>query len=153
MQDKIMRRMFLKTCLVQILIIIFLTIPFVVLGKICHGDEIPEDALCLNLSYPELGPEGGKFDLNENQDINEIVAWLYYFIISISGFAAFTMLVRGGFMWLSSAGNSGTLKEAKDIISSAIFGLMIILASFLILQVINPELTTLTIEPLQSIQK
>ncbi len=102
----------------------------------------------LNLEYPALGPEDNKFDLNENQDINEIVAWLYYFIVSVSGFAAFAMLVKGGFMWLSSAGNPSVLAEAKDVITSAILGLMIILASFLILQVINPELTTLNIEKL-----
>ncbi|XOB41250.1 MAG: hypothetical protein ACKKMW_00660 [Candidatus Nealsonbacteria bacterium] len=107
---------------------------------ICFGN----DGIQLNLTYPEFGG----FTLEENTDINEIIAWLYYFIVSISGLSAFIMLVRGGFMWMSSAGNQGTLLEAKDIITSAILGLIIVLASFLILQIINPELTILNIEPL-----
>jgi len=102
-------------------------------------------ALRLNLTYPEFAG----YTLNEATDINEIVAWLYYFIVSISGFSAFAMLVKGGFMWLSSAGNPTVLGEAKDIITSAILGLILVLASFLILQVINPELTTLKIEQLR----
>jgi len=125
---------FNKKIISGIILISFLAMP-----TICS-------ALDLNLEYPEFGG----FDLNDDQDINEIVAWLYYFIVSISGFAAFAMLVRGGFMWLSSAGNPSVLSEAKDIISSAILGLIIVLASFLILQVINPELTTLNIEELRS---
>jgi hypothetical protein len=109
-----------------------------ILPNICFG------GLELNLDYPEFGG----FKLSKDTDINEVVAWLYYFIISISGLSCFIMIVRGGFMWMSSAGNINTLNEAKDIISSAILGLIIVLTSFLILQVINPELTTLKIEPL-----
>lgn len=127
----------------KIILAIILT-SVLVLPTICSADE-----LILNLEYPEFGG----FDLNDNQNINEIVAWLYYFIISISGISAFAMLVRGGFMWLSSAGNPSVLGEAKDIITSAIFGLIIVLASFLILQVINPELTTLNVYPLESLQE
>ena len=119
-----------------LIIILFLIL---LMPSICFGDNIK-----LNLEYPKFGG----FDLNDNQDINELVAWLYYFIVSIAGFSSFVMLVRGGFMWMSSAGNQGALTEAKEIITSAILGLIIILASFLILQVINPELTILNIEPL-----
>lgn len=125
-----------KAILTIVLVLILLA------PNICFGDnKLP---LKLNLEYPKFGG----FDLNDDQDINELVAWLYYFIVSISGFSAFIMLVRGGFMWLSSAGDQGRLSEAKSIITSAILGLIIILASFLILQVINPELTILNIEPL-----
>lgn len=123
-----------KAILIIILVLVLL------MPVICSGDS----GIQLNLTYPEFGG----FTLEESTDINEIVAWLYYFIISISGLSAFIMLVRGGFMWMSSAGNQGTLTEAKDIITSAILGLIIVLASFLILQVINPELTILNIKPL-----
>ena len=119
-------------------ILTIILVSALLLPNICFGE------LELNLKYPNFGG----FELKKSTDINEIIAWLYYFIISISGLSSFIMLVRGGFMWLSSAGNVGTLTEAKDIITSAILGLIIVLASFLILQAINPELTTLNIEPL-----
>jgi len=119
-------------------ILTIILVSALLLPNVCFGE------LTLNLTYPEFGG----YKLDKDTDINEIVAWLYYFIISISGISAFAMLVRGGFMWLSSAGNPSVLGEAKDIITSAILGLIIVLASFLIVQIINPELTTLNIESL-----
>jgi len=103
------------------------------------ADDI--DTIILNLDYPSFGG----IDINENQNINQIIIWLYYFIIGISGFSAFFMFVWGGFKWSSSAGNPELIKEAKDMISSAAIGVLIILSAYLILQTINPELTTLNL--------
>ena len=75
--------------------------------------------------------------------LNQIVAWFYYFIIGVAGLAAFVMLVTGGVKYLTSAGNPSAIGDAKDQIKSALLGLLIILGSWLILQVVNPELTIL----------
>jgi len=101
-------------------------------------------AITLNLEYPEIAG----LDLNIHQDLNQIIAWFYYFIISIAGIAAFAMLVWGGFEWMTSAGSPARISSAKDRISSALLGLLLILASWLILQVINPELTMLNLPQL-----
>ncbi len=92
----------------------------------------------LNLEYPEFG--GIKLEGSTTPD--ELIAWLYYFIIGISGFSAFFMFVWGGFEWTSSMGNPSKIKEAQDRIKAAAIGLIVILSAYLILQVINPELTT-----------
>ena len=101
--------------------------------------------LDLNLEYPGFG----NIDINENQDLNQIIAWLYYFIIGISGFSAFFMFVWGGFQWSSSAGNPNVVAEAKDKLTSAALGVLIVLSAYLILQVVNPELTTLNLPQIQ----
>ncbi len=100
--------------------------------------------LKLNLDYPEFGG----FDLNWDQDLNEIIAWFYYFIISIAGISAFFTFIQGGFQWLTSGGSAGKITEAKEKLTSAVLGLVIILSSYLILQVINPELITLQLPSL-----
>ena len=124
---------------------LLLSFPFPMKSKTCSypGGNITvgTDDLCLELDYPVFG----NFDLNIDQNLNQLIAWFYYFIVGISGFAAFLTLVRGGFQWLTSTGNTGKISEAKDLLNSAILGLVIILASFLILKVINPELTTLNL--------
>ena len=97
----------------------------------------------LNLEYPEFG--GIDINNDKSQDINQIIVWLYYFIIGISGFSAFFMFVWGGFKWSSSAGDPTAIGEATDMIKSAAIGVLIILSSYLILQTINPELTTLNL--------
>jgi len=100
---------------------------------------VDDDELCLELDYPEFVG----IDLNVNQNLNEMIAWFYYFIVGISGLASFIMLVWGGFQWLTSIGSPTKISDAKDKISSAILGLIIVLASFLILKVINPDFITL----------
>lgn len=97
-------------------------------------------ALTLNLEYPTLP---GGLDLNDNQDLNDVIAWFYMFIIGISGLAAFVMIVWGGIQWMSSAGNPTLISDAQSRMKNAILGLLLILSSFIILQIINPELLSL----------
>ena len=68
-----------------------------------------------------------------------IQSW-YTLIISIVGIIATVMLMWGGMKWLTSRGNSGTISDAKDIIWSAIIGLVLTLLSWTILYLINPKL-------------
>ncbi len=112
--------------------------------------NIASAVLNLNLDYPSFGgydidcknlPADGSIKCA--QDLNQIVAWFYYFIIGIAGLSAFVMLVWGGVQYLTSAGNPTATSDAKDRIKSALLGLLLILTSWLILQVINPDLTTL----------
>jgi hypothetical protein len=104
---------------------------------------LPSISLALNIELNLVYPSFHGFNLKDNQDLNQIIAWFYYFVISIAGIAAFVMLVWGGFNWLTSAGSPGKITEAKDRIYSAFLGLLLILASYLIIQIINPELTVL----------
>ena len=107
--------------------------------KLCGNECIPSDNRCLNLDYPRFGP----FDLNINQNLTEIIGYVYYFIVGIAGLAAFVMLVWGGVQWLLSGAIPSQASEAKEKVRSAILGLLLVLSSFLIVQVINPELTVL----------
>ena len=103
---------------------------------------IVADAVNLNLTYP-IFPGTPDINKEENQGLSGIVAWLYTLIVGISGLAAFVMIVWGGVQYMTSAGNPTKTSDAKDKIKMALLGLLLVLASFLILQVINPELTIL----------
>ena len=100
----------------------------------------PASAFALNLTYPTLP---GGFKLEDATNISSLVAWLYAFLVGVSGLAAFVMIVWGGIQWMTSQGNPGQTGDAKDKIKMALLGLLLVLASFLILQIINPELTLL----------
>lgn len=105
-------------------------------------------AITLNLDYPSFRG----IDLEKDQELGQVVAWFYYFVVGISGFAAFVMLVWGGIQWISSAGSPGQIKDARDRIQNALLGLLLVLGSFLILQIINPELTILRTPGLQGLE-
>src|SRR3989338_11110471 len=88
---------------------------------------LPLSAFALNLTYPELL---GGFKLEDATDLPKLVAWLYTFFVMISGLAAFVMIVWGGVQWMTSQGNPTDTTSAKDKIKSALFGLLLVLASF-----------------------
>lgn len=68
---------------------------------------------------------------------------LYKLALWIVAISALFMLVVGGFLYLSSAGNTALLGTAKKVIYSALIGLVIALISWLLLDTINSDLTNL----------
>jgi len=67
----------------------------------------------------------------------DIIGCLYTDVVQLSGICALLMIVIGGFEWLTSAGDPTKISSAKEKITEAIIGLLIVLASYLILTVIG----------------
>lgn len=59
------------------------------------------------------------------------------FIIGISGGLAFLMMILGAFQMLTSAGNPETLQAGRERLTSAIIGLLFVIFSVLLLQIIG----------------
>ncbi len=71
------------------------------------------------------------------------IAGVYRYFASIAGIMATIMMMYGGLKYVVSFGSADKMAQAKDTIVSALIGLVLVLSSFLILFVINPNLTTL----------
>jgi hypothetical protein len=71
---------------------------------------------------------------------------IYKFGIWTVGIAALLMISIGGFMYFTSAGNTAKLGQAKKVIFDALFGLIVALAAWLLLYVINPDLVKVSIK-------
>ena len=69
------------------------------------------------------------------------IKYFYHFFIMIAGLIAFGAIVYGGFQYLISAGSPVKMTAAREQITGGILGLIILLSSYLILAVINPQLT------------
>ncbi len=80
-----------------------------------------------------------------------IVANLYNFALMIAGLLAFGAIVYGAIKYTISAGNPTQQSDAKQWITDALLGLLLLAGSFIILQTINPDLTTLRLAPLDKI--
>jgi len=94
----------------------------------------------LELGWP---PSPAGTQLTNNSTVVDLVQYFYEWGLAIGGIATFFVLLMAGFQYLTSAGDPDKMKEARDRIQSAIFGLILLLSSWLILNTINPELTTL----------
>lgn len=67
------------------------------------------------------------------------------FAIWTVGIVALFMIIWGGFMYITSAGNTSRLDTAKRIIFDAFYGLIVALGAWLLLYVINPDLVKITL--------
>ena len=76
--------------------------------------------------------------------INLIVK-LFLGIIVAAGVIA---VVIGGYIYMTAGGNASQVDKAKTVITSAIFGIALALASWIILDLINPQLASQLKEPL-----
>lgn len=78
---------------------------------------------------------------------------LYEYGIGIAGILAAIMLMAGGVVWLSSAGSSEKISQAKNLMSGSIIGLVILFGSWMMLRTINPELVDFRIRDVRTINQ
>ena len=98
-------------------------------------------ALALELDWPRT-PRPGGITLTDDSDVGDMVQYFYEWAIILGGLTTFVSLVSAGFKYLSSMGRPEAMKEARSQITSAFAGLVLLLSAWLILNIINPELTT-----------
>lgn len=79
----------------------------------------------------------------ENIPIAGQIANFYTWALEIGALVALLVLIYGGIVYTTSAGNASRISEAKEWVFGALIGLFILFGSFLILNTINPELIKL----------
>lgn len=77
--------------------------------------------------------------------LNTYLEDIYRFAFWTVGIAVVFMLTIGGFMYLTSAGNTSRMESAKTVIFDAILGLVLALVAWLFLYVINPDLVNINL--------
>ncbi len=75
----------------------------------------------------------------------------YIYLLSIGGVIGLIALIAGGISYINSAGDPGKLSKARKTVLSAFLGLVLLLGSYIILNTINPELTTINIPDLEEV--
>jgi dolichyl-phosphate-mannose--protein O-mannosyl transferase len=104
-------------------------------------------AVDLLLDWPKLGNQQSLNELNNKGDLGvpDLINYIYKFALGICGVTALVSIVYGGAQYAFSAGNSSKAEDAKDRITQALLGIVILLFAVLILRTINPDLINLTL--------
>ena len=95
----------------------------------------------LEINWPDL--PGVQTPEQINTPLSVFFQYLYNLGIMIAGVLCFIMAVWGGLRYITSGANPSKMKDAKEQVSFAFLGLMVILGSWMILNTINPDLTRL----------
>lgn len=91
------------------------------------------------------------FASTDGSNLPEYVKAIYKVALIVIVLSALFMLTVGGFMYLTSAGNTSAMGTAKGVIFDSLIGLVIALTAWLLLNVINPDLVNVTINGLSAI--
>lgn len=97
------------------------------------------------------GPRGNEYvfcvpifgEASVPNSLKAYIALLYRFALGIGGLLVFIMVVWGGIEYTISAGNTALVSDAKNRIFQAIYGLLLLSLSYIILNTINPSLVSL----------
>lgn len=76
----------------------------------------------------------------------EYIVYLFNLAIMIGAFLAGGVLCWAGIEYVSAYGNPVKLESARNKVKNTFLGLIILLASFMILNIINPQLTSVKID-------
>jgi len=99
----------------------------------------------LEVDYPDI--VGATTPETVSTPLPEYIKYIFNFVIVFAGIIMLYALIKGGSLYLTSAGNAANMKLAKDQISSAFLGVVILLGSYIILTTINPRLAILNLPP------
>jgi len=69
-----------------------------------------------------------------------LVETIFIWSLNILGIVVFVMIFFAGFQWFTAAGNTAKVNEARGRITNAVTGAIILLAAWIILYTINPDL-------------
>jgi len=84
-------------------------------------------------------------------DLPGFILRLYRFGAGIAGILAVGMIVFGAIYRMLNPGSADKQKEGVDMITSAIWGLVLLFGSYLILKTVNPRLVILDLNPVGSV--
>jgi hypothetical protein len=78
------------------------------------------------------------------QDPRETVANIIQIALSFLGIVAVVIVLWGGVLWMTAAGNDDKVAQAKKVLFSGLIGLIIILSAYAITQFVVNQLVSAT---------
>ena len=78
-------------------------------------------------------------------DLGQLISQIFTWSLGILGISVFVMFFYSGFLWLTAAGNTARIGEARNHMTNAVFGAILLLSSYLILYTINPDFVKNTV--------
>jgi hypothetical protein len=92
------------------------------------------------------GPQGAGYDVsaNPNTGLATVAGRVVNIFLSLLGIIFVCLVIYGGFLWMTAAGNEDQVEKAKKIISQSVIGLVIILSAWAIYTFIISVLGSVT---------
>lgn len=76
------------------------------------------------------GETGADFAPATKISVSEYIGSIIQYLLSFLGVIFICLIIYGGFLWMTAAGDSEQITKAKDIIMSSVIGLVIIISAY-----------------------
>jgi len=125
-------------------------------------EKKPYEAIAptLQIAIPTIQPfttkgigQPDKDGMIELPFIGQYFAGLYQWALLVAGLICAAFIVFGGFMYVTSSGDKQKITLAKERITAALSGLFLLLSSYTILYIINPDLVNFKSSKIQVIER
>jgi len=122
--------------------LIFLFSYFLILAPKVNANSYGNYGLDSTLNTKSDG-NGAKLKdvLGKNQDISTTVGKIVGAALSFIGVLFFILMVYGGFLWMTAAGNEQQVEKAQNLIIAAVIGLIVVMSAYAITAYIGGTLT------------
>jgi len=107
---------------------------------LCNGDTKCQECVYVSNSSTVTGLSWTAFGCVPTNDFNGFVGWLLSKLIFIASGVAFLLMVLGAIQILTSAGNPDKVKAGKELITSALSGLLLVILSIFLLKLIGVDI-------------
>jgi len=87
----------------------------------------------------QTGIPGTAYDYSPDENPSGIIGNLYQYALMLGGVLAFGVIVYGAVKYTMAAGNPSGQSDAKDIITQALLGLLLLVGGGLILSLLSPN--------------
>ncbi len=109
----------------------------------------------LSLSFfPTMALAAGSLHIpgynSQNSKLAEFMSAFYKLALATAGVAAVVVLIIAGIYYITAGGDTNKESRAKELISNAVTGLLIIILAYVILLTINPKLAKVELPELPS---
>lgn len=84
--------------------------------------------------------EGAGFDLTKNSD--QIMGFIITTVLSLVGVVFLVMAIYGGYTWMMARGNEEMVEKAKNTLTNAIIGIVVVMAAYAISYFILKQIST-----------
>jgi hypothetical protein len=126
----------------KILLTLIIAISFVIVPFITNATSVKSNITgSLNTAAKEA-----QYDTSKSGDaaLVSLIGGFIKIILGILGIALLGYLMYGGFIWMTAGGEPRDIEKAKDIIKSAIIGIVIISSSYIISNFVMKQLSNTT---------
>ena len=114
----------LIAALTTITVAFTLMVPSLMVSNVSAQDPFLLNQVQGELNLPDVG---GNFDEN---DLRERVITIIQFILGFLGLIAIVIIIYGGFIYMTAAGNDERVSKARATITAGLIGLLIIVLAY-----------------------